>query len=111
MSRNFPENATASKPGRPGISTMATCRSCAAEAAANNIETAKHANIRERRMEPPGSSNSTLGCRQQQNCCLKKQLSVPHICLSLADVGLFNRSRPRDEHCGAAAASKPIQRN
>src|SRR5438874_3865248 len=70
MSRNFPENATASKPGRPGISTMATCRSCAAEAAASSIETAKHANIRERRMEPPGSSNSTLGCRQQQNCCL-----------------------------------------
>src|SRR5438067_9741757 len=71
MSRNFPENATASKPGRPGISTMATCRSCAAEAAASSIDTTKHANIRERRMEPPGSSNSTVGCRQQQNCCLE----------------------------------------
>src|SRR5207302_7912156 len=93
MSRNFPENATASKPGRPGISTMATCRSCAAEAAASSIATAKHANIRERRMEPPGSSNSTVGCRQQQNCCLIKQLSVPPICPSLADVGVLAVSR------------------
>src|SRR5438067_9802761 len=59
---------------------MATGRSCAAEAAASSIETAKHANIRERRMEPPGSSNSTVGCRQQQNCCLRKQLSgAPHL--------------------------------